>query len=90
MGLQGQAGGPDTGQPDPHHRGGTRLTGGQAMAGPLGAQAGKTAALAIELETAVGTPDPLGGIAMAIEPGPPFAPQPTAQQPVGERGRGQG
>ena len=90
MGLQGQTGGPDTGQPHPHHRGGTRLTGGQAMAGPLGAQAGKTAALAIELEAAVGTPDPFAGIAMAIEPGPPFAPQPAPQEPIGERGRGQG
>jgi hypothetical protein len=49
------------------------------MAGSLGAQAGKTAALAIELETAVGTPDPLGGIAMAIEPGPALAPQPATQ-----------
>jgi hypothetical protein len=54
---------------------------------PLREQGGKTAALLIELQLAVGRPQPQIRISVSVQPGATLAAQPTAQQAIVERDR---
>ena len=89
MGLQGQPAGAGSPQPQANHPRRSALASLLAMAGPLGQQALETAQLVLQGQGPVGAPAPGTLGAVAVEPGPPPAAQPAAQEPVGE-GRGRG
>ena len=84
MGLKPQTTRPFPFQAHTNHPRGASLKTGKSRRRLLGQQRHKTALLIIELQGAVGGVDPPCRIRVHIEPSPPTATHPAAQQAIGE------